>query len=210
MSSLAEATKKKLKLKSTLIFVGIIWGVYLLGGLLSLPGIGVDLCSFGLQPRSLTGLFGIVTMPFLHIRIGHLVSNTIPLLVLLVLLAGSRDRSWEVVTGIVVLSGACLWIVGRGNVHVGASGLVAGLVVFLVLNGVFERRVVPVLVAIVTFFFYGGTVFVGFIPNDRGVSWEGHLCGAVAGGLLAFVLSRKWRRPSHPKGDVEIKVKDAT
>ena len=199
MPSLIENAQKKLKIKSALILVGSIWAVHLLSIFLALPFIDIRLIDYGLLPRSFWGLFGIVTMPFLHANLGHLVANTIPLLVLLILLAGSRDRPWEIVAGVALLGGAFLWIAGRGAVHVGASGLVAGLIVFLVLNGVFERRVKSVLIAIITFFLYGGTLFWGIIPTDREVSWDGHLCGAVAGGLLAFALSGSWKRGSRDK-----------
>ncbi|MBM4089552.1 MAG: rhomboid family intramembrane serine protease, partial [Planctomycetes bacterium] len=151
MSSLVEAAKRKLKLKSTLVFVGTVWAIHLLNIVLSLPMIDFPLDAFGLRPRTLAGLPGIVTMPLLHASLGHLIGNTIPLLVLLVLLAGSRERSWDIVTGIILLGGGLLWLVGRDHVHVGASGLISGLVAFLVLRGVFEKRLAAVLVAVVTF-----------------------------------------------------------
>jgi len=193
MSSLVEAAKRKLKLKSTLVFVGTVWAIHLLNIVLSLPMIDFPLDAFGLRPRTLAGLPGIVTMPLLHASLGHLIGNTIPLLVLLVLLAGSRERSWDIVTGIILLGGGLLWLVGRDHVHVGASGLISGLVAFLVLRGVFEKRLAAVLVAVVTFLLYGGTVLWGFVPAGQEVSWDGHLCGAIAGGVIAFCLSR-WKR----------------
>ncbi len=183
MPTLADSVGKEIK--SILIFVGIIWGVFLLSYLLP------SLQQYGLQPRSGVGLLGIVTMPFLHSGIGHIVGNTIPLVVLLFLLAGSRAKSWQIVAEIIVLGGALLWIFGRGANHVGASGLVSGLIAFLILGGVFERRLIPILVAIVTFVLYGGSLLWGFIPRAPNVSWDGHLCGAVAGGLLAFQLARR-------------------
>ena len=183
MPSLAESAGKELK--SILIFVGVIWAIFLLSlAITRLP-------DYGLQPRSGMGLLGILTMPFLHANLGHIVANTIPLIVLLFLLAGSRAQSWAIVAEIVVLGGVFLWIFGREANHIGASGLVSGLIAFLVLGGLFERRPIPVIVAIVTFVFYGGSLFWGLIPRDPQVSWDGHLCGAVAGGLLAFQLARK-------------------
>jgi membrane associated rhomboid family serine protease len=149
-----------------------------------------SITEFGLTPRSAKGLIGIATMPFLHASLGHIVANTIPLLVLLFLLAGSRAQSWAMVVEIVVLGGVLLWVVGRKANHIGASGLVFGLISFLVFAGVFERRFVSIAVALVTFFLYGGSLLWGVLPVQQGVSWDGHLCGAIAGGLLAFQVAR--------------------
>ena len=112
------------------------------------------------------------------------------------------SKSWQIVAEIVVLGGVILWIFGRGANHIGASGLVSGLITFLILGGVFERRFVPVIVALVTFVLYGGSLFWGLIPRDPKISWDGHLFGAVAGGLLAFQLARR-SRPKSPKKDLK-------
>ena len=189
MPSLAESAGKKLK--TILIFVGIVWAVFLVSFLLPLT-------DYGLQPRSARGLLGIITMPFLHGSLGHIVANTIPLIVLLFLLTGSRARSWVIVIEIVVLGGVILWIVGRSANHVGASALISGLIAYLVLGGVFERRPISLVVAIVTFVLYGGSLLWGFIPRTAEVSWDGHLCGAIAGGLLAFQLARSAKPRESP------------
>lgn len=198
MPSLADNVGKELR--NILIFVGLIWGIFLFHYALPLN-------DYGLQPRSLIGLLGIVTMPFLHGGVGHIVGNTIPLVVLLFLLAGSRAKSWQIVAEIVVVGGVILWVFGRAEdssgtrfVHIGASGLVSGLITFLIMGGVFERRFVPVVVAVITFLLYGGSLLWGFIPTDSQVSWDGHLCGAAAGGLLAFQLARR-SRPKRIKSD---------
>ena len=92
MPSLAESAGKELK--TILVFVGAIWSVYLLSWI-------APVTSWGLQPRSLAGLIGIASMPFLHANLGHIVANTIPLIILLFLLAGSRAKSWAIVVEIV-------------------------------------------------------------------------------------------------------------
>jgi hypothetical protein len=106
-------------------------------------------------------------------------------------LAGSRARWWLIVIEITVLSGVILWVCGWSSerVHVGASALISGLVAFLILAGYFERRPLSIVVAIITFVLYGGSLLWGIIPHTEGVSWEGHLYGAIAGGLLAFQLA---------------------
>jgi membrane associated rhomboid family serine protease len=172
------------------VFVGVIWAVFIVNWLV----FPIDFNSFGLRPRTLFGAVGIVTMPFLHADWGHLLSNTIPLLVLLALLVGSKARSWETVIEIVLLGGALLWIFGRPATHVGASGLIFGLVAFLIVSGLLERRIIPLIVSLIVGFFYGGTLFWGVLPvGNSGVSWEGHLCGAVAGALIAWLLTRPAR-----------------
>jgi membrane associated rhomboid family serine protease len=181
MPTLAESLGKELK--TILAFVGVIWAVYFISLLLPVT-------EYGLQPRTAWGLLGIVTMPFLHASLGHVFSNTIPLIVLLLLLAGSRAKWWVIAIEITVLGGAILWIFGRSANHVGASALTSGLIAFLILGGLFERRFVPIVVAVVTFLLYGVSLLWGVIPGSSEVSWDGHLCGAIAGGLLAFQLAR--------------------
>jgi membrane associated rhomboid family serine protease len=109
-----------------------------------------------------------------------------------VLLIGSKARSWEAVAEIVVTGGVLLWVFGRGDrSHVGASGLVFGLAAFLIVSGLLERRVLSLLVAFVVAILYGGTLLGGMLPSvNTNVSWDGHLCGAVAGGVLAWALTR--------------------
>ncbi len=180
------------EIKGVLVFVGIVWAVFLADFVI--PG---DLNRFGIVPRTTSGLFGVATMPFLHGGWGHLLSNTIPLIVLLCLLAGSRANSAAVVAAIVLLGGALLWLFGRGGrVHVGASGLIYGLIAFLLVAGFRERRFVPLAVAVVVGFLYGGTLLSGVLPTvGPGISWDGHLLGAVAGAAVAAVTVSKPAAP---------------
>ena len=179
-------------------FVGVIWGVFLLD--CALP---YDLASFGLTPRTVRGLAGIPLTPFLHASWQHIISNTLPLVVLLVLLAGSRARSWLVVAEIVLLGGGLLWLAGRPATHVGASGLIFGLIAFLIVSGLLERRLVPLLIALGVGFAYGGTLLSGIVPRfGSHISWDGHLCGAIAGVLIAFLSTQggESREPSDEQG----------
>ena len=106
---------------------------------------------------------------------------------LLLLLAGSKAQSWRIVTYIVLLSGALLWLFGRPATHIGASGLIYGLVAYLILSGIREQRIVPMIISIVVGFLYGGTLASGLLPRlGSQVSWEGHLLGAIAGGVVAY------------------------
>lgn len=180
------------EIRGVLIFVGVIWGVYFL----SYPFPALE--HYGVIPRKLIGLVGIPAMPFLHANFGHLISNTIPLVVLLILLAGSRAESWQVVAVIVVLGGLLLWIFGRSADHVGASGLISGLTAFLILSGFLEQRIVPLMIALLVGFLYGGSLIFGVIPRiGSNISWEAHLCGAIAGAFVAFALAQNsQKRPA--------------
>ena len=168
------------------LFVAAMWLVFLVDWILP-----ITLQSLGLYPRSLSGILGIPLMPFLHANFDHLLGNTIPLIVLLFLLISSREDSWWVVGCIIVVSGTLLWVFGRSALHVGASGLTFGLCSFLITVGVRERRVIPVSIAILVVLIYGGTMLSGVIPRWRSdISWDGHLCGLIAGGSAGFWFSR--------------------
>ena len=170
------------ELHGVAIFVAIIWAAFVLN--MFLP---VEFNDFGLAPRSSAGLLGIVTMPFLHGGWNHLIGNTAPLIVLLCLLAGSRASTFRIVPQIVVLGGVLLWVFGSGNsVHVGASGLIYGLIAFLIVAGFREGRLGALAIAVFVGFTYGATLIGGVLPTvGPGISWDGHLTGAIAGGIVA-------------------------
>ncbi len=187
----AEPHTIRQEIHGVAIFIGAIWAVFLASWVF--PGID----NYGVLPRRMIGLVGIPAMPFLHANLAHILSNTVPLFVLLILLAGSRAESWEVVVLITLLGGLLLWIFGREAIHIGASGLISGLGAFLMLSGFLERRIIPLLIALLVGFFYGGALVAGMIPRiGSQVSWDGHLCGAIAGGLVAIALARASKPPS--------------
>jgi len=170
------------ELKSILIFVGIIWLVFILDRFLPLE-------KLGLIPRDMGGIFGIVTMTFLHGDFAHIMSNFVPLVVMLLLLAGSRANSIVIVISIVVIGGVLLWLFGRGNtLHIGASLLVFGLAVFLIVSGILEKRMVPMLISLFIAVTYGGILLSGIAPWQKGVSWDGHLFGGIGGAITAWLL----------------------
>lgn len=170
------------EIKSIIVFVGIIWLVFLLDLILPLE-------KLGLEPRSWHGLIGIFSMPFLHGNFAHIIGNTLPLITLLALLSGSRANSKEIVLMISLLGGTLLWLFGRSNsIHIGASLLIFGLASFLIVSGFIEKRTVPILISLFVVFSYGGTLLMGMLPFNEGVSWDGHLFGAVAGVGVAYGL----------------------
>ena len=180
----SHAHEFRRELRGILFFVAAIWIVFLADLLLPLE-------QLGLIPRTVRGLPGIAASPFLHADFSHVISNTVPLLALLMLLAGSRSDSRAVVISIVLVSGGLLWLFGREAIHIGASGLVFGLITFLLVSGVLERRWPALLTALLVGLLYGGTLFTGILPFQRGVSWDGHLFGALAGIAMAWWLARK-------------------
>ncbi len=168
-------------------FIALIWIVFLLDHFLPLE-------RFGLVPRHADGLIGIAGMHFLHLNWGHLVSNTIPLLVLMVLLAGSRVNSPSIVISICLVGGVILWLIGRSSLHIGASLLIFGLASFIIVSGFIEKRTLPLMMGIIVLLVYGSSLLKGILPIQSGVSFEGHLSGLIAGVVCAVVLVPAYKR----------------
>ena len=147
-----------------------------------------DLDRWGVRPRSLRGLFGVTLAPFLHSGFGHLFANTIPFLVLgAVIAVGSVGRFFQVSVIVALTSGLGTWLFAApGTVHIGASGLVFGYLTYLVARGFFAGRILWILGGVVVLLFYGGILW-GLLPRP-GVSWTGHVFGAVGGVLAAWYV----------------------
>lgn len=145
---------------------------------------------YGLVPRDATGLRGIVFQPFLHADWSHLISNTVPLVLIGWFVLMSGIRTWWVVTAVVVLGGGLLtWLVAPGNqLIVGASGVVFGYLGFLLARAAFSRELRTIVVAVVMLIFFG-TLLFGLLPTvQAGISWEAHACGFAAGIAAAALL----------------------
>lgn len=181
----------------------VIWGVYLLDWI-----VPVDFVNWGIIPRRVGGLMGIPLSVFIHDGIGHLISNSIPLAILLFLFIASRKAAWTRIVEIALLGGLFLWLFGRngvdGNViHVGASGLIYGLIAYLIVVGFREKHPVSLAIALLVGFLYGGTLLWGVLPTNARISWDGHLTGAVAGALLAFVFPKE-SNPADTESPVDL------
>lgn len=146
---------------------------------------------WGIAPRSAHGLIGIATAPLLQTGWGHLLANIVPLLVFGFLVLAGGVRQFVAVTVLVwLISGLGVWLTGPAHsVTVGASGLVFGYLAYLVFRGFFSRKVSQILIGIVLLAIWGG-IFWGLLPGSNGISWQGHLFGAL-GGLLAAFLAAK-------------------
>jgi membrane associated rhomboid family serine protease len=147
---------------------------------------GGTLDALGIQPRRLQGLVGIAVSPLLHGDWYHLTANAVPLLILLTLLHWDRHyRPERTFAWIWIVSGLGTWAIGRSDsLHIGASGLVYGLVAYLIAAGLLMRRWRPALIALAVGLGFSG-IWYGVLPQDGPVSWEGHLCGALAGAFAA-------------------------
>ena len=144
---------------------------------------------YGLRPRTLRGLDGIVTMPFLHSGAAHLIANTAPFVIIgwMVLVGGPRE--FLLATAIIVVGGGALtWVVGPNGVIVGASALVFGWLAYLLGRAYFARKVMWIVAAAFALFFFSG-LFSGLVPTVKSnVSWQAHLCGFLAGLGAAWLL----------------------
>ncbi len=149
----------------------------------------------GLRPRDLGGLAGVPAMPFLHGGVGHLLANTLPLLVLgSIGMAVAPRRFIAASVAIVLVSGLAVWLLGRPHsIHIGASGLVFGWFAFLVALGFAERRPRAILSSILVMTIYGGMLW-GALPRlVTNISWEAHLFGAAAGAAVAWYGRQRGR-----------------
>ncbi|EHR62727.1 putative membrane protein [Saccharomonospora cyanea NA-134] len=149
----------------------------------------------GIVSRSLDGLDGVVWAPLLHDGWSHLFANTWPVAVFAFLAMAGGLGQWVMVTAVIwVVGGLGVWLVSPDHtVTVGASGLAFGWLAFLLLRGVFSRSLAQLAVAVVLFALWGGMLW-GVFPGTPGVSWQGHLFGAVGGVLAAWLVARADRR----------------
>jgi membrane associated rhomboid family serine protease len=166
-------------------FVALLWAIEVVDTLMNH---GLD--DEGVQPRETDGLLGILFAPLLHGGWDHLIGNTLPVLVLGFLILLSGVGHWLEVTAIVWLVGGLgTWLIGPPNtVHIGASVLAFGWLVYLILRGVFTRRTGQILLGLVILVLYGGVLW-GILPSQPGISWQGHLFGAIGGALAAWLTA---------------------
>ena len=180
-----EKPKFRISLFISLSFIVLLWLVKLFEEYTH-----ADLSSLGVYPRKLSGLTGILTAPLIHADFSHLVSNSITLLVLMIFLFYAyTNSSFRVFFSIYFLSNMLVWIFGREAYHIGASGIIYGLVTFMFFVGVFRKDTKSIGLSLLVTFMYGGLVW-GVLPTDPKISFEAHLAGAIIG-ILAAVVFRK-------------------
>lgn len=167
----------------TLLFISLLWLLKLLE-----VGSGLSLLSFGIYPGRLSGMPGIALAPLIHGSFGHLVANTLPLLILGTSMLHTYPRAAQRALPIIyLLSGIGVWLFARPSYHIGASGLTHGMMFFIFTMGMLRRDRLAIALSMIVFFLYGGMIYSIF-PREPGISFEYHFFGAVTGLVLAFFM----------------------
>ncbi len=146
---------------------------------------------YGIEPRDADGLTGIVAAPFLHGGFDHLIANTVPFLTMGFVIALKGATRVLAVTAIVaIVSGLGTWLIApAGTVHIGASGVVFGYATYLLSRGFFDRDLLGLAVGVAVGAIWGSALLGGLLPQE-GISWQGHLFGAIGGVVAARVFAR--------------------
>lgn len=168
------------------LFVVVLWVVKLME-----MSFDINFIYYGLHPRTYSGLAGIIASPLIHSNMNHLFSNSIPLLILgSIIFYFYRTIAFQVFFWIYFITGIWVWVAGRDLYHIGASGLIYGFVSFLFFSGLFRKDKRLLALSLLVTFIYGTLVW-GIFPFRKGVSWESHLLGSVAGIIIAFFFRKE-------------------
>lgn len=192
-----ERKRVKLAMLPAVVFVVLVWLVFIV----DYAGVfAEDFTRWGIYPGELRGMIGIFTSPFIHSSFSHLLSNTLPLIILTWFLFYFYSKiAFRVFVCLWLSSGLLTWVIGRGSYHVGASGLVFGLLLFLFFSGILRKYIPLVAVSLIVAFIYGSTLWSISplaLEVDASISWEGHLSGAICG--VAFGLFFRRQGPQKP------------
>ena len=167
------------------VFVFIIWVIEIVE-----TNLGLSFVRLGVYPQQTKGLAGIITAPFIHGDYLHLLSNTFSLLMLAVGVGYFYPNSSRKVYVVIwLVTGFMVWLWARPSYHIGASGLIYGMVAFLFFSGAIRKDLRASVLALIVVFFYGSLIW-GVLPIKDGVSWESHLFGGISG-IIAAILFRK-------------------
>ena len=178
----------RLAARLSLGFVALLWLIPLLGW-------GLELERFGIRPRQWASLPGILFAPMLHASFAHLIANSLPVLVLgTVMLQLYPTAAFRVLPAVYLVPGIAVWLFARDGVHVGASGLIYGLVGYIFVAGLIRRDRRAIAASLLVAFMYGALVW-GVLPIRVGVSWETHLAAALVGVSMAIVLRHQDNPP---------------
>jgi membrane associated rhomboid family serine protease len=174
--------------------IQLLLGIVLLMWALEVVDVALDnrLDRYGIEPRELDGLDGVIASPFLHVGFGHLIANTLPFVAMGLVIALEGPLRLLGVTAITaVISGLGTWLIAPADtIHLGASGVVFGYATYLIARGLFNRRPMEIAIGAVVVLLWGGALLAGLEPQ-QGISWQGHLFGAIGGVVAARVLSER-------------------
>ncbi|MCU7241821.1 MAG: rhomboid family intramembrane serine protease [Microcystis sp.] len=185
---MSQGSRQEIKTQAIILatFVAIFWLLEILDQFVFRGSLDI----FGIIPHQVIGLRGILFAPFLHGDFSHLIANTVPFLILGWLVMLQETSDFFVVTGLTMLVGGLgVWLFAApGSIHIGASILIFGYLGFLLLRGYFQRNIPSILLSILVFLLYGGTIW-GVLPSRPGISWQGHLFGFLGGVLAAKLIA---------------------
>jgi membrane associated rhomboid family serine protease len=179
-------------------FVVLLWAIHI-GQAVT----GIELVRLGVYPRAIDGLPGIFTSPLIHGSWEHLLANTSSMAILGAVLFWFYPRvAMRTFAMLYILSGLGVWLFAQpGSFHIGASGVIYGMVSFVFWSGIFRRNIKSIVLALVVLVLYAG-FFEGIVPGKEGVSWESHLLGAVAGILLAWLYRAEIEPDEEPEPEL--------
>ncbi|MET0133104.1 MAG: rhomboid family intramembrane serine protease [Kibdelosporangium sp.] len=183
-------------LQAVLVVAGFVGLLYAVEGVDTLVNHTLDM--HGIRPRTPEQWDGILWAPLLHAGWDHVIANSVPFLILgLLAFAGGLVQFLGVTAIIWLAAGFGTFLIGQPGVHLGASGVVFGYLTFVLVRGLFARSIAQILIAVVVFAVYGALLW-GVLPNQPGISWEGHLCGAIGGIIAAWLVGRSLRDERKP------------
>lgn len=188
---MTEFEKKRIKLAliPSIVFIAVIWLMYALS---SSGALDFSFSTLGILPRETSGLKGILLSPIIHSSLSHILSNTLPLLVLTwMLFYFYNEIAFKTFCYLWILSGLLTWLIGRDSHHIGASGLIFSMAFFLFFSGLFRQHTPLIAVSMIVAFAYGSMIWSIFpIAEviDEQVSWEAHLSGAISGLIIAVIF----------------------
>ncbi|WP_061432641.1 rhomboid family intramembrane serine protease [Microcystis aeruginosa] len=188
INPMSQGSRQEIKTQAIILatFVAIFWLLEILDQFVFRRSLDY----FGIIPHQVIGLRGILFAPFLHGDFPHLIANTVPFLILGWLVMLQETSDFFIVTGLTMLVGGLgVWLFAApGSIHIGASILIFGYLGFLLLRGYFQRNIPSILLSILVFLLYGGTIW-GVLPSRPGISWQGHLFGFLGGVLAAKLIA---------------------
>lgn len=208
--STIEWKRAQLAFLPAIAFIVLVWLAFIVGntGLFEW-----NPSRFGIYPGTMIGLVGVVFSPFIHSSFSHLLSNTLPLLILIWFLFYFYNKiAFGTFVSLWLSSGLLTWIIGRDAYHVGASGLVFALLFFLFFSGIFRKHIPLAAVSMVVAFIYGSTIWSIFpIAEmvDASISWEGHMAGAISGFLFALLFRKQGPQKPETIWEEEEEEEDA-